>query len=164
LGWINFRALPTLLWWQQVDFFAARHRCILIDLRGHGRSRGVSTATAADESDVLCVLDALGVGSFSAIGHTLGGVVLGGIAHAFPQRVRAAVFSCSHGGIALSGADQERLKESLAAVGLKVRAWKEGSRSHPARPGLRGRTAIDGEAVHLDGRHQPVDAVTSHNI
>jgi 3-oxoadipate enol-lactonase len=90
------------------------------------------TTTAADESDVLCVLDALGVGSFSAIGHSLGGVVLGGIAHAFPQRVRAAVFSCSHGGIALSGVDQEQLSESLAAVGLKVRAWKEGSRSHPA--------------------------------
>ena len=71
-------------------FLRYRYRCILIDLRGHGRSRGVSNATDADESDVLAVLDALGVGSFSAIGHSLGGVVLGGIAHTFPQRVRAA--------------------------------------------------------------------------
>ena len=133
LVFIHGRGGNSLLWWQQVDFFASRHhQCIVIDLRGHGMSRGVSTATAADESDVLCVLDTLGVGTFSAIGHSLGGVVLGGIAHSFPQRVRAAVFSCSHGGIALSSADQKHLKESLAAVGPKVRAWKEGSRSHPA--------------------------------
>jgi 3-oxoadipate enol-lactonase len=132
LVFIHGRGGNSLLWWQQVDFFAARHRCILIDLRGHGRSRGVSTTTAADQSDVLCVLDALGVGSFSAIGHSLGGVVLGGIAHAFPQRVRAAVFSCSHGGVALSAVDKGRLQASLAEVGRKVRVWKEGSRSHPA--------------------------------
>jgi len=132
LVFIHGRSGNSLLWWQQVDFFAARHRCILIDLRGHGGSQGVSTTTAADESDVLCVLDTLGVGTFSAIGHSLGGVVLGGIAHAFPQRVRAAVFCCSHAGVAVSAADQGRLQASLAEVGKKVRAWKEGSRSHPA--------------------------------
>ena len=132
LVFIHGRGGNSLLWWQQVDFFAARYRCILIDLRGHGRSRGVSTATAADESDVLGVLDALGVGPFSAIGHSLGGVLLGGIAHAFPRRVRAAVFSCSHGGVAVSAVDQGRLQASLAEVGRKVAEWKAGSRSHPA--------------------------------
>ena len=132
LVFIHGRGGNSMLWWQQVDFFASNHRCILIDLRGHGRSRGVSTTTAVDESDVLCVLDNLGVGAFSAIGHSLGGVVLGGITHAFPQRVSAAVFSCSHGGVALSTSDQGRLQASLAEVGQKVRAWKEGGRSHPA--------------------------------
>jgi pimeloyl-ACP methyl ester carboxylesterase len=121
-----------MLWWQQVDFFASNHCCILIDFRGHGRSPGISSNTSVDESDVICILDSLGVDEFSAVGHSLGAVVLGGIAHALPQRVRAAVFSCSHGGIALSSADQGQRSESLAAVGLKVRAWKEGRRSHPA--------------------------------
>ena len=56
LGFIHGRGGNSLPWWQQVDCFAAHHRCILIDLQGHSMSRGDSTATAADESDVLAVL------------------------------------------------------------------------------------------------------------
>ena len=89
LVFLHGRDGNSMLWSQHVDFFASNHRCILMDFRGHGRSRGISSNTSVDESDVICVLDSLGVDAFSAIGHSLGAVVLGGIAHALPQRVRA---------------------------------------------------------------------------
>jgi 3-oxoadipate enol-lactonase len=132
LVFLHGRGGNSLLWWQQVDFFASRRLCVLIDFRGHGRSRGASAETSVDESDVLAVVDSLGIGAFSAIGHSVGGVVLGGIAHAFPRRVRAAVFSCSHGGMALPPGEDALLRSSLADVGPKIQAWKEGQGPHPA--------------------------------
>jgi pimeloyl-ACP methyl ester carboxylesterase len=133
LVFLHGRGGNSLLWWQRVDYFVSRHyRCVLVDLRGNGGSRGVSSATSVDESDVLAIIDSLGISDFSAIGHSMGGVVLGGIAHAVPHRLRAAVFSCSHGGMALDTEDQALLQASLAEVGPGIRAWRDGRGPHPA--------------------------------
>jgi pimeloyl-ACP methyl ester carboxylesterase len=57
---------------------AARHRLILVDLRGHGHSTnpaGTFTHRQA-AADVLALLDQLGVGRFSAMGMSTGGMAL----------------------------------------------------------------------------------------
>lgn len=43
----------------------------------------------------------------------------------------------------------------MAEVGKKVRAWKERGRSHPALGSDFARTALDGQAVHLESLKLP---------
>jgi pimeloyl-ACP methyl ester carboxylesterase len=80
--------------WRHVfdlEELARRHRVIVPDLRGHGRStdgEGAFThARCAD--DVAALLDVLGVGRFRALGLSLGGNVLLHLATREPARVDA---------------------------------------------------------------------------
>lgn len=70
-----------------------RHRLLLIDLRGHGHSTNPdNTFTHGDAaSDVLRLLDELGVESFSAMGMSTGGMALLHMATLQPERVEAMV-------------------------------------------------------------------------
>ncbi len=122
----------SLFWWQQVDFFARRYRCILLDLRGFGRSQGKADRFSTYETDLAHVLDALQIDSFSAIGHSLGGTVLGSFCQTSPGRVQAAVFSCSYGSVRLPSPLDEVFRTALSQLPAKFKAWKSGSRHHPA--------------------------------
>jgi pimeloyl-ACP methyl ester carboxylesterase len=122
----------SLFWWQQVDSFARRYRCILLDMRGFGRSQGEADRFSTYETDLLRVLDALDIDTFSALGHSLGGAILGSFCQNHPGRVQAAVFSCSHGAVQLPSALDELLWTSLNQLPAKFKAWKSGDRHHPA--------------------------------
>ncbi len=122
----------SLFWWQQVGFFARRYQCILLGLRGFGRSQGRADRFSIYETDLLHVLDALQIDAFSAIGHSLGGTVLGSFCQTFPGRVQAAVFSCSYGSVQLPTPLNELFWMTLSQLPAKFKAWKNGGRHHPA--------------------------------
>lgn len=82
---LNFAALiPTL---------AESHRVIGIELQGHGRTadidRDITPANSA--SDVLALLDQLGIDQAHVFGHSMGGAVAMELAVNHPDRVRSVV-------------------------------------------------------------------------
>ena len=72
--------------------FAGRYRVLAIDLRGHGASDwpGVYSFELMRD-DVLGVLDQLGLGAVTLVGHSMGGTVAYLIAEEQPSRVGALV-------------------------------------------------------------------------
>ncbi|WP_326836865.1 alpha/beta hydrolase [Amycolatopsis rhabdoformis] len=80
-------------WLFQHDAFAARHRVIAPDLRGHGRSSAPESGYRPQElaTDLAGLLDTLGTGPVVAVGHSLGGNVASALAVSRPDLVRAVV-------------------------------------------------------------------------
>ncbi|CAM4079757.1 3-oxoadipate enol-lactonase 2 [Corynebacterium diphtheriae subsp. lausannense] len=67
-------------------------RVLTMDMRGHGESRPASAAPeATPESDVLAMMDHVGMNSAVLVGQSLGGNVCQSLARACPDRVRALV-------------------------------------------------------------------------
>jgi pimeloyl-ACP methyl ester carboxylesterase len=82
---LNFGALiPTL---------AKKHRVIGVEMQGHGRTadidRPISPALLA--SDVVGLLDRLGINRAHVLGHSMGGAVTMELAVSHPDRVRSVV-------------------------------------------------------------------------
>lgn len=80
--------------WQPItDSLAAHYRLIIPDLRGHGRSTNpAGTFTHRQSaSDVLTLLDSLGIEQFKGIGFSSGGMTLLHAATRDPERVEAMV-------------------------------------------------------------------------
>ena len=87
-GW----TCDSLDWSWQLDAFAAEHRVVAVDLRGHGRSsNGGGYELPSYAADLSALLDALGTGPVVAIGHSLGGAIVTTLAVEHPSRVRALV-------------------------------------------------------------------------
>lgn len=72
---------------------AERHRLIVVDLRGHGRSTNPENKFTHREaaSDVLLLLEKLGVGHFSAMGISSGAMTLLHMARSQPKRIDSMV-------------------------------------------------------------------------
>ncbi len=70
-----------------------RHRLIVVDLRGHGRSTNPENKFTHREaaSDVFLLLEKLGVGQFSAMGISSGGMTLLHMAASQPKRIDSMV-------------------------------------------------------------------------
>jgi pimeloyl-ACP methyl ester carboxylesterase len=70
-----------------------RHRLIVVDLRGHGRSTNPENKFTHREaaSDVFLLLEKLGVGHFSAMGISSGGMTLLHMATSQPKRIDSMV-------------------------------------------------------------------------
>lgn len=80
---------------EHVDDLARDHRVITLDLRGHGESDGPvgEEHYSLDRfaADLVCVLDALDLGSCRLLGHSMGGMVVRRFVLAHPQRVDALI-------------------------------------------------------------------------
>jgi pimeloyl-ACP methyl ester carboxylesterase len=72
---------------------SARYRLIVVDLRGHGHSTNPGNKFTHREaaSDVFLLLEKLGVGQFSAMGMSSGGMTLLHMATSQPKRIDAMV-------------------------------------------------------------------------
>jgi len=82
---LNFAGLiPTL---------AADHTVIGVELQGHGRTADIDRAItpAALASDVVALLDHLGIDRAHVLGHSMGGAVALELAVSHPDRVRSIV-------------------------------------------------------------------------
>ena len=91
-----------------VDELKADHQIILLDARGHGDSDKPHDPAAYDlrlrASDVVAVLDALGIAKADYFGYSMGGWIGFGVAKHAPQRFRSFIFgertptrkTCSH--------------------------------------------------------------------
>ena len=103
-----------LSWWQQVPTLAREFRCVTFDLRGYGFSR----RTVADEgqgssvTDVLALLDDLGVERSHLVGQSLGGRTCLGLALAHPERVGRMVLAST-----LAGISDDRIESAIASRG-----------------------------------------------
>jgi pimeloyl-ACP methyl ester carboxylesterase len=80
-------------WWDVfVPVLGGEHRLIAPDLRGHGRSVWAVPPSYGIEdfaSDVLGMLDALGIDRVAIVGHSMGGRVAIWLAAHRPERIRA---------------------------------------------------------------------------
>src|SRR6266511_6118555 len=78
-----------------VDALAGRHRVVTFDHRGHGESDDPPDVSAYSldrmATDVLGVVDTLGIDSFRLLGHSMGGMVARRVVLAHPERVDALV-------------------------------------------------------------------------
>lgn len=79
--------------WQTPALLAAGYRCIVPDLRGHGRSSVPAGGFAPRDyaSDLAALLAHLGAGPVVAIGHSMGGATVVALAVEHPKAVRAIV-------------------------------------------------------------------------
>ncbi len=81
-----------------VDPLAARHRVIVPDLRGHGRSRTLpppfDAATLA--ADLARLLDHLGVRSTAVVGYSQGGAIAQALVLDHPARCHRLVLACTY--------------------------------------------------------------------
>ena len=82
-------------WMWQLPYFAARHRVIAVDLRGHGRSSIPAKGFGARDfaGDLAGLVDGLGCGPVVAVGHSLGGVVASALAIEYPPWFRPSSVS-----------------------------------------------------------------------
>src|SRR5574341_1209774 len=81
-----------------IEHLAARHRVIIPDLRGHGRSRGLPPPYTAAQlaSDVARLLDHLSVGSTAVLGYSQGGAIAQQLALDHPQRCDRLILACTY--------------------------------------------------------------------
>jgi pimeloyl-ACP methyl ester carboxylesterase len=81
-----------------VDQFAMRHRVIVPDLRGHGRSRGLPPpyTTWQLAADLSRLLDDLGIASTAVLGYSQGGTAAQQFALDYPERCGRLVLACTY--------------------------------------------------------------------
>jgi len=89
----------ALSWHFQTTFFNKTFRTIAMDLRGHrGSGDGLAPITLdLLASDVISLLDYLGIEKAHFIGHSMGGVILQEIAARNPERILSIVLSSTAG-------------------------------------------------------------------
>ncbi len=80
-----------------VEHFATRHRVIVPDLRGHGRSRGLPPPYTPTQlaSDLSRLLDHLGVNSAAVLGYSQGGAIAQQLALDHPRQCDRLVLVCA---------------------------------------------------------------------
>jgi 3-oxoadipate enol-lactonase len=81
-----------------VDQFARRHRVIVPDLRGHGRSRALPPPYTVRQlaADLSRLLDHLGIESTAVLGYSQGGAVAQQLALDHPDRCHHLVLACTY--------------------------------------------------------------------
>ena len=81
-----------------IEQFATRHRVIVPDLRGHGRSRGLPPPYSARQlaADLARLLDDLAIGSTAVLGYSQGGAIAQQLALDDPARCDRLVLACSY--------------------------------------------------------------------
>ena len=80
-----------------IEHFATRHRVIVPDLRGHGRSRALPPPYSARQlaADLARLLDDLAIGSTAVLGYSQGGAIAQQLALDHPARCERLVLACT---------------------------------------------------------------------
>jgi len=91
-----------LTWWQQVPAFSKYFQAVTFDHRGFGQSFDVEGGPGRSMfvSDLLALVDYLGLGRISIVGQSMGGWTALGFAVAHPERVARLVLADTTAGIA----------------------------------------------------------------
>jgi len=87
-------------WTAQLEHLRPEHRAIAMDLRGHGESerpRDADFGVESQATDVVAVLDALGIDRAVLVGHSLGGAIALAAAARDPDRVAGLVLVAAPG-------------------------------------------------------------------
>ncbi|GBD22914.1 Putative non-heme bromoperoxidase BpoC [bacterium HR29] len=101
-----------LAWFQQIPAFSREFRCTVYDARGWGVSRGsLDVGRWAFGTDLVALLEALGIREAHFIAHSMGGRAAAGVIRHRPSAIRSLVFSGTNGGVA-----DDRVRELQAAA------------------------------------------------
>jgi pimeloyl-ACP methyl ester carboxylesterase len=103
-----------------IEHFASRHRVIVPDLRGHGRSRTLPPPFTAVElaADLSRVLDHLGISSTAVLGYSQGGAIAQQLVLDHPAQCDRLVLACTY---AFNMATpRERLEGHLAPLFMRI--------------------------------------------
>lgn len=87
-------------WRAQREALGARYRVIAWDAPGYGGSDPIEPNADAYADAAAMLIEALGVRRATVLGHSMGGVVAGRLAHRHPACIERLVLSCSHWGLA----------------------------------------------------------------
>jgi pimeloyl-ACP methyl ester carboxylesterase len=81
-----------------IEQLATRHRVIVPDLRGHGRSRRLPPPYAAVQlaSDLSRLLDHLGIDTAAVLGYSQGGAIAQQLVLDYPKRCNRLVLACTY--------------------------------------------------------------------
>ena len=81
-----------------VDQFATRHRVIVPDLRGHGRSRDLPPPYTVRQlaADLSRLVDHLGIEAAAVLGYSQGGAVAQQLALDHPEQCQRLVLACTY--------------------------------------------------------------------
>jgi 3-oxoadipate enol-lactonase len=81
-----------------IAHLATRHRLIVPDLRGHGRSRGLPPPYHAAQlaSDLAHLLDHLGIDSTAVLGYSQGGAIAQQLVIDYPRQCDRLVLACTY--------------------------------------------------------------------
>src|SRR5450432_4464834 len=81
-----------------IERLATRHRVIVPDLRGHGRSRGLPPPYTAAQlaSDLSRLLNHLGIDSTAVLGYSQGGAIAQQLVLDDPKRCDRLVLACTY--------------------------------------------------------------------
>ena len=103
-------------YWPMIDRMPA-YRHIAVDFRGHGRSAGVTTDATISRmaDDTWALLNALNIGKFAYIGHSMGNAVGMRLACWHPEAVTAAV---GVAGVPLTGMPESTREYSRALAAM----------------------------------------------
>jgi 3-oxoadipate enol-lactonase len=107
-----------------LDAFARRHRVIVPDLRGHGRSSDLPGPYTVEQmsEDLAEILDAHGVASTDVLGYSRGGSIAQRFTRDYPNRTRRLVLVCSyvsHSLSALERAENDLLLWAIRLLGTR---------------------------------------------
>ncbi|MCB0193336.1 MAG: alpha/beta hydrolase [Anaerolineae bacterium] len=82
-------------WGQQVDYFKDKYRVITCDLRGHGQSSITHDPYSVSlfASDLIGLMDELGLEKVTCVGHSFGGLVAQEMALSYPERMRGIILA-----------------------------------------------------------------------
>lgn len=94
---LNGLACDAMSWRYFVDYFAPKHRVVLFDYRGHGRSpaprRPEDASVETNVRDAVVLMKALRLRKVVVVGHSMGGQVALELVHRHPERVRGMVLT-----------------------------------------------------------------------
>ena len=115
-------------WSPQMSDLCRDHRCIALDNRGIGGSRGETRDLSVERMarDALGLLAALGIERAHLVGHSLGGVIVQCMALSAPERVASLTFMCTFSG----GRDLARPSARLLWLGTLSRIGTRASRRY----------------------------------
>jgi pimeloyl-ACP methyl ester carboxylesterase len=88
------------LWFRQVPVLSKKHRVIVLDNRGVGRSDrpGVPYTMAMMAGDLAGLLDVIGIDAAHIFGISMGGMIAQRFALNYPQRVISLILGCTNCG------------------------------------------------------------------
>ena len=105
----------------QLQPLARSYRVVLLDVRGHGRSRplGAPFSIARTAEDLLAVLDAIGAERATIVGHSMGGFIAQELTFRHPERV-AALAMLASAPITAGLPTYMKLGLPLSAIGFRL--------------------------------------------
>lgn len=144
-------------WRNLAAAFSDRWRMVALDARGRGESDWDPRRNYYNDaylSDLETVVDAMELGRFVLVGHSMGGTTAYCYAAKHPQRLQGLVVEDITAGSSLSGAGFERIVAEMAALPRRFADWGE-ARSYwrKLRPGVpdKGIEERLSESMRADG-------------